>query len=253
MQVGRLEKKIAIVTGAASGIGRGIARRFAEEGASVVVADVDAQGGEETVRDLRETGVEAVFIHTDVSQGSQVQRMVSASRDRFGRLDVLVNNAGLSPNGSVTETSEEEWDSCLGTNLRGVFLGCKHAIPLMLEGGGGSIINIAGTLGFMGKPRKAAYCASKGGVINLTRQMAIDYGKQNVRINCISPGFVATALTAHYSEEVLEQLYRQQPVGRAGQPDDVAEAAVYLASDAAGYVTGTSLVVDGGVTLSIPS
>jgi NAD(P)-dependent dehydrogenase (short-subunit alcohol dehydrogenase family) len=247
----RLKDRVAIVTGAGSGIGRGIAIRFSEEGAKIVVADKTSISGEETARMIRARGGEAIFVLTDVTSGADIQRMVQTARDQFGRLDTLVNNAGISPNGSVTEIDEDEWDLALNVDLKSVFLGCKYAIPVMIESGGGSIVNIAGTLGFMAMPRKAAYCAAKAGVINLTRQMAIDYGPRNVRINCICPGFVDTPLNAGYTEEQRREELDKLPISRAGQTDDIAKAALYLASDESAYVTGSRIIVDGGQTLSI--
>lgn len=249
----QLENAVAIVTGSGSGIGRGIARHFAREGASLVVADVDPVRGEATVALIHGEGGEALFVPTDVTSSADIQRMVAAAVQRFGRLDVLVNNAGISPVGSVTETSEEEWDRCLAVGLKSVFLGCKYAIPAMVPNGGGAIVNIAGTLGLRGAPRKASYCAAKAGVVNLTRQMALDYGRSSVRVNCICPGFVDTPLTRSLPEPERQRAVGQLPIPRAATVDDVASAAVFLASSAAAYITGAVIVVDGGQTLSIPA
>ena len=247
----KLGNKVALVTGSGSGIGRGISLRLGQEGARIVVADFDSVRGEETVGLLTTQGVEGVFIRTDVTHTDDVRRSVDTALGRFGRFDILVNSAGISPVGSVTEIGEDEWDACLAIDLKSVFLACKHAIPAMTSSGG-SIINIAGTLGLLAGPRKAAYCAAKAGVINLTRQMAIDYGP-SVRVNCICPGFVDTPLNAAIPPAERQRMFERLPLQRAGQPDDIANAALYLASDESSYVTGACIIVDGGQTLSISS
>ncbi len=249
----RLEGKVAIVTGAASGNGRGIALRLAEEGAKIVVADINESGSQETISLIEGVGSKAVFAAIDVTSAADIQKMVNTATEAFGQLDILVNNAGISPVGSVTEISEEDWDLCLDIDLKSIFLGCKYAIPVMIEGGGGAIVNIAGTLGMLAIPQKAAYCAAKAGVINLTRQMALDYSPQGVRINCVCPGFIDTPLTAGVPEAERQRIFANMPIPRVGQVTDIANATLYLVSDEAAYVTGIPLVVDGGQTLSIPA
>ncbi len=249
----RLLNKVGIVTGAGSGNGRGIALRLAAEGARVVIADIKPEGGDETVAMIQQQGGTAAFFKADVTSAADVRDLVQASRDRFERLDILVNNAGISPVGSVTEISEVDWDLCLDLDLKSVFLCCKYTIPAMIEGQGGSIINIAGTLGLRASERKASYCAAKAGVINLTRQMAIDYGTYGIRVNCICPGFVDTPLTAGVSSEERQRILGHLPIARAGQVQDIGNAALYLASEESAYITGAVLVVDGGQTLSIPA
>lgn len=242
----RLKDKVAIVTGAASGNGQAIALQFAEAGAKIVVADIDSIKGQATAAMIEAKGGEAVVTATDVTSASDIESMVQTARQQFGRLDILVNNAGISPVGSVTDISEEEWDLCLNIDLKSVFLGCKYAIPVMIESGGGSIINIAGTLGLMAMPQKAAYCAAKAGVINLTRQMAIDYGASNLRINCVCPGFVDTPLNAGVPPEARQRIFSRLPIPRAAQASEIAQAALYLAGDESLYVTGSCILVDGG-------
>lgn len=246
----RLANTVALVTGGGSGIGRGIALRLAEEGAKVVVADLDAVRGEQTVAACAGKGADGMFVLTDVTRAADVRRAVETTFRRFEHLDILVNCAGISPMGSVTETSEDEWDKCLAIDLKSVFLTCKYAIPAMLQTGSGSIINIAGTLGLLAGSRKAAYCAAKAGVINLTRQMALDYGPA-VRANCICPGFVDTPLNAAVSRAERQIIADRLPLRRLGQADDIASATVYLASEESSYVTGMCLIVDGGQTLGI--
>jgi NAD(P)-dependent dehydrogenase (short-subunit alcohol dehydrogenase family) len=246
----RLAETVAMVTGGGSGIGKGIALRLAEEGAKVVVADIDAVRGEQTADACAHAGAGGVFIQTNVTDADSVRRAVDEAVRRFEGLDTLVNCAGISPVGSVTETSEEEWDRCLAIDLKSVFLTSKYAIPVMSRAGRGSIVNIAGTLGLFAGARKAAYCAAKAGVINLTRQIAFDYGPA-VRANCICPGFVDTPLNAAVSEHDREGIARHLPLHRLGRAEDIADAAVYLASHESSYVTGLCLVVDGGQTLSI--
>jgi NAD(P)-dependent dehydrogenase (short-subunit alcohol dehydrogenase family) len=248
----KLEDKVAVITGAGSGIGRATALLFAQEGAKVVVADYSVEGGEETVRQVKEKGGEAIFIKTDVSQAADTQRMVKTAIDKYGRLDILYNNAGIEGTLVPTESvSEVDWDRVLSVNLKGVFLGSKYAIPQMLKQGGGVIISTASIAGLVAVTDMPAYCASKGGVVLLTKAMALEYAKKNIRVNCICPGAIRTPmfdrLTGLQSE--AEKLFCEgEPIGRCGQPEEVAQAALYLASDQSSFVTGTALIVDGGWT-----
>jgi NAD(P)-dependent dehydrogenase (short-subunit alcohol dehydrogenase family) len=246
----RLAGKVAIITGAASGLGRASAKLFAEQGASVVVADRDGAGGLETVTQIRDTGGQAEFIETDVAVADDVDAMVAKAVTCFGKLDVLFNNAGIAIRKPVADLSEDEWDRCIDTNLKGVFLGSKSAIPEMIRGGGGSIINTASIYGVVGGRTRAAYSASKGGIVNLTRSMALDYASQNIRVNCICPGFVETPLLKKIlgTEAEFQALVDMHPMGRLGRPIETAYAAVYLASDEAAFTTGIALPVDGGYT-----
>jgi NAD(P)-dependent dehydrogenase (short-subunit alcohol dehydrogenase family) len=246
----RLAGKVAVITGAASGLGRASAQLFAEHGASVVIADRDASGGEETVAQIRDTGGQAEFIETDVAIADDADAMVTKAVTCFGKLDVLFNNAGIAIRKPVADLSEDEWDRCIDTNLKGVFLGSKSAIPEMIRGGGGSIINTASIYGVVGGRTRAAYSASKGGIVNLTRSMALDYASQNIRVNCICPGFVETPLLKKIlgTEEEFQALVDMHPMGRLGRPIETAYAAVYLASDEAAFTTGIALPVDGGYT-----
>jgi len=246
----RLAGKVAVITGAASGLGRASAQLFAEHGASVVIADRDASGGEETVAQIRDTGGQAEFIETDVAIADDADAMVTKAVTCFGKLDVLFNNAGIAIRKLVADLSEDEWDRCIDTNLKGVFLGSKSAIPEMIRGGGGSIINTASIYGVVGGRTRAAYSASKGGIVNLTRSMALDYASQNIRVNCICPGFVETPLLKKIlgTEEEFQALVDMHPMGRLGRPIETAYAAVYLASDEAAFTTGIALPVDGGYT-----
>jgi NAD(P)-dependent dehydrogenase (short-subunit alcohol dehydrogenase family) len=247
----RLQNKSALVTGAASGIGRGIALLFALEGAQVTVNDVNAAGGAETVEAILATGGAAHFVPADISQPAEVERLVAAAFARWGRLDILVNNAGIVRVGSVTETSLEDWDAVLNTNLGGTFLASRAAIPHMIAAGGGAIVNIASVGGLQGAVGLAAYSAAKAAVVNLTRQMAKDYGPHWVRVNCICPGTIVTPIhRAFYSEAeqeaTLAEWSKSRPLKMSGEPRDIAYAAVYLASDEARFVTGSVLRVDGG-------
>jgi NAD(P)-dependent dehydrogenase (short-subunit alcohol dehydrogenase family) len=247
----RLKDKAALVTGAGSGIGRGIALMFAAEGARVTAADVDRSGGEATVREIAEAGGQAHFEYADISQRASVQHLVEAAVARWGGLDVLVNNAGIVRVGSVTETSLEDWDAVMNTNLRGTFLCSRAALPHLVASGHGAIVNIGSIGGLHGSAGLAAYSTAKAGVINLTRQMAADYGEQNVRANCICPGTIVTNMhrafyTAEEQEETLAEWAKNRPLHFSGEPKDIAYAAVYLASDEARFVTGSVLVVDGG-------
>ena len=247
----RLKDKVAIVTGGGSGIGRGVSLMFAEEGARVLVADLNEENGRETVDLIEAAGGEAQFINVDVTSAGDTARMAEAAVDAWGKLDILVNNAGIVRMGSVVEAAEEEWDAVLDTNLKGVFLCSKFAVPEMIRGGGGAIINLASVGGIVGPNDMAAYGSAKAGVINLTRQIAVDFGPQGVRVNCISPGTIVTDMhQAFYSEEekdeVLAEWAAMKPLRKVGYPKDIAYAAVYLASDESGFVTGANLIVDGG-------
>ncbi len=245
----KLSGKSAIVTGAASGIGRAVACLFALEGADVLVADVDSEGGPETVRLIREGGGSAFFACVDVADAPAVQAMVKLCIQEFGSLDILHNNAYWAPlNRPLADTSLEEWDRTMDVTLKGVFLGCKYAIPEMISQGGGVIINTASTSGLTGSPAFAAYMAAKGGVVQLTRSVALDYGAQGIRCNAIAPGIIETPATRDILSnlDVRRQLESRCLVGRIGRPADIAQAALFLASDDSSFMTGHILVVDGG-------
>ncbi|MGH2597781.1 MAG: SDR family NAD(P)-dependent oxidoreductase [Dehalococcoidia bacterium] len=251
--MGRLENKVAVITGAGSGMGRATALLFAREGAAVLVADVNERGGEETVERIAAEGGRAAFLRTDVASSEDVHAMLHDALDRFGALDVLFNNAGIAgESGRLAEQSEASWQRVLDINLTGVYLGMRHAIPVMLERGGGSIISTASVAGMVGFAGAAAYCAAKAGVISLTRVAAVEYARWNIRVNCICPGVVETPLLAEiYGGDVeadRPRLLRRQPLPRFGTPEDIAQMALYLASDESAYVTGAAMVVDGGYT-----
>lgn len=249
----RLAGRVAVVTGSASGIGRAIALRFAAEGASVVVSDVrpDPREGGRPTEEL--AGDRGVFIAADVSRWEDVDRLVGATLERFGRLDVMVNNAGISGRYSkpLLETTEEDWDAIMAVNLRGVFLCCKRAIAQMVEQEPigevrGRVINISSQHGMIGPPGHVAYAASKGGVVNLTHQLAVDYARRGVLVNAVAPGKILTGSPEQQDPDALAYSRSRTPFPRLGRPEDVAGAALFLASDESGYVSGTNLLVDGG-------
>lgn len=245
--------KVVVVTGAASGIGRATSVLLAAEGAAVVVADVNEAGAGVTARSIVEQGGQSLAVRCDVTVANDVAALVTAATTRFGRLDVLHNNAYWAPqNRPVVDTDEDEWDRALATSLKSVYLGCKYAIPAMLEGGGGTIVNTASTAGLIALPRFAAYTAAKGGVVALTRSVALDYGPQGIRCNAVCPGLVETPATAGLlaDEDRREVFARKQLLGRFGQPTDIAAAVLFLASDESAYMTGQTLVVDGGRLVS---
>jgi 3-oxoacyl-[acyl-carrier protein] reductase len=242
-----LTNKVTLITGGGSGIGRASCLAFAQAGARVVVVGRTLGKVEAVAAEIRAAGGEALAIEADVSQGADVQRMIAAAVKRFGGLDVLFNNAGVSPVGSVTEISEAEWDECMAIDLRSVFLGAKYAIPELRTRGGGVILSTAGTFGLRAARNKAAYSAAKAGVVNLTRAIALDYARDNIRCNVICPGYVDTPLNEGFDVTARDQfLDRYQPLPGIIQADEVASLAVYLASDAAKMITGQMFVVDAG-------
>jgi 2-keto-3-deoxy-L-fuconate dehydrogenase len=251
---GRLGGRTAVVTGAARGIGRAIVERFLDEGASVLMTQRSIAAGEEAYAELaREHPGRVAFHAADIRDPASVAGLMDAAVKRFGALDILCNNAGIGLLRSVHETSDEEYELVMDTNVRGVFLACRHAIPRMLERGRGSIVNIGSVAGSVGFERDGAYCASKGAVLALTRQMALDYSSRGIRVNCVCPGFVETVMMRRFIDShedpapVRERIVAMHPIGRVGRPEEVAGAAAFLASDDASFVTGTSLPVDGGL------
>jgi NAD(P)-dependent dehydrogenase (short-subunit alcohol dehydrogenase family) len=245
-----LEGKVALVTGGSSGIGRAAAIAFSREGAKVVVADVQADGGNETVDMIKKSGGSAIFVKTDVSKAKEVEALVKKAVESYGRIDCAFNNAGIEGvQGPTADCTEENWDRTLGINLKGVWLCMKFEIPQMLKQGKGAIVNtasIAGRVGFVNLP---AYCASKGGVIQLTKTVALEYAKAGLRINAVCPGVIKTPMIdrfTHGSKEAEAQFAAGEPVGRLGTPEEIAEAVVWLCSDRASFVTGHPMVVDGG-------
>jgi NAD(P)-dependent dehydrogenase (short-subunit alcohol dehydrogenase family) len=250
----RLAGKVAIITGAGAGIGRATALLFAKEGAKVVVADCDPEGGAETVRLIEETSDAAIFVQVDVSKAADVKKMVMTTVERYGRLDILVNNAGIYAQADVVEASEEEWNRILDVNLKGGFLCSKYSIPEMIKAGGGSIVNIGSEAGIVGIQNQVAYNVSKSGVIALTKSMALDFAPHNIRVNCLCPGRTLTPLVekviaeAQDPESTRRALEGDRPLNRMGKPEEIAAGILFLASDESPYATGSILSIDGGYT-----
>lgn len=252
MPTARLHDKVALITGGASGIGRATALLFAREGAAVAIADLNEKAGNETAVEITAAGARAIFVSADVTRAVDCRRVVESVIREFGTIHVLFNNAGIIRRASVVDLSVEDWDRVIAVNVKSVFLMSREALPLMLKAGGGSIINMASGWGLAGGPRAAVYCASKGAVVLMTKAMAVDHGRQNVRVNCICPGDTDTGMLRAEAQQLGEREEQflaesaRRPLGRVGKPEEIAKAALYLASDAASFVTGTALVVDGG-------
>jgi NAD(P)-dependent dehydrogenase (short-subunit alcohol dehydrogenase family) len=250
---GSFDGKVALVTGAGSGIGRASALAFAREGASVVVSDVDADGGAQTVHLINDLGGDATFIRADVSQSADVEALVAGSVEAYGRLDYAHNNAGVSGiaglNTSPLEYPEEAFDRVIAVNLKGVWLCMRQEVPRMLAQGGGAIVNTASIMGLVSTPGAGAYAASKHGVIGLTKSFALAYAAQGIRVNAICPGYIDTPMVRtpmNMVPEMEQQVIARHPVGRLGTPQEIAAAVIWLCSDAASFVTGHAMVADGG-------
>ena len=247
----RLENKVALVTGAGSGIGCATAELFAQEGARVVVADYNAESGQATVSSIKNGGGQAVFVHADVSRAADAERMVKVAVDTYGRLDVVHNNAGIFVKPTPAhEMTEDVWDRVFDINIKGVWLGCKYAVPELIKAGGGAIVNTASMAGIRGRPYTSAYCASKGAVVMFTKTLAIELAPYNIRVNCVCPGAVNTPLIHNLGitqEQASAQALTDQPIARFARPEEIAQAVLYLAANGeSSYVTGHALQIDGG-------
>jgi len=247
-----LSGKVALITGGASGIGRATAILFAQEGAAVAVVDINAEQGQAVVQEIESQGERAIFILCDVTRAEDCRRAVDTSLELLGRLDILFNNAGIIRRADVVETTEVEWEQVMAVNVKSIFLMCNYAVPIMVHSGGGTIINASSGWGLKGGPKAVSYCASKGAVVNMTRAMAIDHGPQKIRVNCICPGDTDTLMLrneANQLDQSIDQFLAEasdRPLRRYAQPVEIAQAVLYLASDASSYMTGATLVVDGG-------
>lgn len=244
----RLKDKVAIVTGAGSGIGRATAEIFAKEGAKVIVADYNQETANETTEMIKQAGGQAVSVRADVSKEEEVKAMVQAAVQNYGGLDILFNNAGVALMADLANTTDEIWQKTIDVDLKGVFLGIKYAVPEMEKRGRGKIINTASIAGLVGFQGITAYCAAKGGVVNMTKEAALDLATKKINVNAIAPGVIKTNMTVDLlkDEKMAQGMLAQTPIGRLGEPEDIAFAALYLASDESDFVTGHTLVVDGG-------
>jgi NAD(P)-dependent dehydrogenase (short-subunit alcohol dehydrogenase family) len=250
--VKQLHSKTAVITGGAGGIGRATALLFAHEGAAVGIVDLNQEAGQEVAREISTAGGHAIFLRADVTRPADCRRVVERTVLEFGGIHILFNNAGMIRRASVVEISEEDWDAVMAVNVKSIFLMSREVIPIMAREKGGSIINTASGWGLAGGPRAAAYCASKGAVVLMTKAMAIDHGRHNIRVNCICPGDTDTAMLRSEARQLGEAEDRflsdsaRRPLGRVGAPSEIAHAALYLAGEASSFVTGAAVVVDGG-------
>lgn len=246
-----LKNKVVLVTGGSSGIGRATALACAREGAKVAVADIVVPGGEETAQLVKDAGGEAFFIKADMTKAADLEAMVNTTVETYGRLDCAHNNAGIEGAlGKTANYEEAEWDKVVAIDLTGVWLCMKYEIPAMLKNGGGSIVNTASAAGLLGVPNMPAYAASKHGVVGLTKTAALEYAKAGLRVNCVCPGIIQTAMVSRLTGErpgMFEKIATAEPIGRVGQPEEIAESVVWLCSDLASFVTGHAMSVDGGI------
>ena len=247
-----LSGKRAVITGGANGIGKATVSMFAQEGASVVIVDIDAEQGQAAAQEISASGGPVTFIRADVSRAEDCRRVAEVAVQEMGGIDILFNNAGIIRRATVIDTTEDEWDRVMAVNVRSIFLMCRAVIPVMREAGGGAIVNTGSGWGLSGGVRAAAYCAAKGAVVNLTRALALDHGVDNIRVNCVCPGDTDTAMLRFEAgqlgepEAVFLADAAHRPLRRIGKPEEIARAVLYLASEASSFVTGTTLVVDGG-------
>ena len=251
-----LKNKITIVTGASSGIGKAIATTFVNAGATVFLADINEEGGLQACNELEKINSDTNFLKTDVSKESDVKKLVLLTEEKYGKIDVIVNNAAKAIGGyPITDMSNEDWQALIGTNLSSVFYGCKHAIPIFIKNGGGSIINIASAQAHTPLPGWAAYAGAKGAIISMTRQIASEFGPKNIRANSISPGTIATEMVnqvvaADGTGELIKDFKLMHPLGRIGKPEEIGATAAFLASDEGAFVNGADFRVDGGLTIT---
>src|SRR5262245_27650249 len=248
----KLNDQVAIVTGGSSGQGRATALLFAQEGAKVIIGDINQQGATETAQLItRHEGGQALAVKADVTKRNDVQNMIDTALKQYGRLDILLNNAGATLFKGIDDTSEEEWDRIINTNLKSIFLCCKAAIPAMRKTGGGSIVNIASVAGLMGMPAHFVYCAAKAGAIHMTKSLALDHGHENIRINCICPGGVRTPMLGEVIDvndsAQIDRIGRQHALGRIAEPEEIARVSLFLCTPDASFMTGAAVTVDGGI------
>lgn len=244
----RLENKVVIITGAGSGIGKETALLFAREGANVVVADVNEKAGEETVTEIKKNG-EGFFFKLDVTNREQSKQMVKTALEKYGKIDVLINNAGIVQDAFLSKMTEEQWDKVISINLKGVFNCTQAVVEIMMNQGNGVIINTSSIVGLNGNVGQVNYAATKAGLIGMTKTLAKELGKKGIRVNAVAPGFIATPMTAAVPEKILEMMKEKTPLRRLGEPKDIANAYLYLASDEANFVNGAVLCVDGGLVI----
>lgn len=243
------ERMAAVVTGSAQGIGKAIARKLAEDGANVVVSDINEELARQTAQELSALGVEAIAVKTDVSKGADAEKLIATTVEKFGKIDILVNNAGITRDNLSIRMSEQEWDLVLNINLKGVFLCSQQAAKAMMKKRFGRIVNIASVSGILGTAGQANYASSKAGVMALTKTMARELGARNITVNAIAPGFIITEMTDQLPEKVKEEYLKQIPLKRGGTPEDIANVVAFLVSPAAAYITGTTLNVSGGMVI----